>query len=83
MNRRTLLSPAPRLARRGRAARTRRKMDDPAAALARIPLFRGVDPAAIDVARLGGLNNRSYRVERPAPPPIPSPAATPASTSTA
>ncbi len=37
----------------------------PVAALARIPLFRGVDPAAIDVARLGGLSNRSYRVESP------------------
>ncbi|MFQ5785317.1 MAG: phosphotransferase, partial [Alphaproteobacteria bacterium] len=47
----------------------RRRDDAPAdeafAALARIPLFRGLTRAEIVVARLGGLTNRNWRVTAP------------------
>lgn len=41
-------------------------MEEAKAALARMPVFRGVDPDDVRVERLGGLTNRSYRVAGPA-----------------
>ena len=40
-------------------------MDEAFAALARIPLFAGVDRGAITAERLGGLTNRNYKVTSP------------------
>lgn len=40
-------------------------MNDAIAALAGIPLYRGVDPARLLITRLGGLSNRSFRVAGP------------------
>ena len=40
-------------------------MNDAIAALAGIPLYRGVDPARLLITRLSGLSNRSYRVAGP------------------
>ena len=39
--------------------------NDVSGALDRIPLFDGVDRAAITTERLGGLTNRNYRIESP------------------
>ena len=40
-------------------------MNDAIAALADIPLYRGVDPARLLITPLGGLSNRSFRVAGP------------------
>ena len=40
-------------------------MNDAIAALAGIPLYRGIDPGRLSITRLGGLRNRSFRVAGP------------------
>ena len=40
-------------------------MKDVTAALADIPLYRGVDPTRLSITRMGGVSNRSFRIAGP------------------